>query len=142
MTDLEIAKAHLEGHSICLCLNGELITDDGRGISPMIKLAEQGVDLKGYSAADLIVGKAAAMLFTRAGVRAVYGRVMSSAALDYLKQRGILCEYDTLASQIINRRGDGSCPMEATVADIEDPNVGYLRLRQRLQEITKGRALS
>ena len=37
MTDIEIAKENLHGHSICLCRNGEYFTDDGRSISPMMK---------------------------------------------------------------------------------------------------------
>lgn len=37
---------------------GDIITDDGRGISPMVKFTGMGKDLKGYSAADMIVGVA------------------------------------------------------------------------------------
>ena len=36
MADIELAKNALEGHSIALCRNGEVIVDDGRGISPMM----------------------------------------------------------------------------------------------------------
>ena len=37
MSDLAAAKEHLNGHSICLCKSGEWFTDDGRGISPMMR---------------------------------------------------------------------------------------------------------
>ena len=67
MTDIEIAKKHLDGHSICLCRDNDIITDGSRGIAPMMKFIASGKNLQGYSAADIIVGKAAAMLFVKAG---------------------------------------------------------------------------
>ena len=76
MTDIEIAVNNLSGHSICLCRNGESFTDDGRGISPMMRFLAEGMELNGYSAADVIVGKAAAMLFVKAGIVCVHGKVI------------------------------------------------------------------
>ncbi len=78
MTDLDTAKAHLSGHSLCLCKDGAWFTDDGRGISPMLRLIGENRGLRGYAAADIIVGKAAAMLFVKAGIAAVYGKVIIS----------------------------------------------------------------
>ena len=138
MTDIELAKAHLDGHSICLCRDGEYFTDDGRGISPMIRLIEEGRDLHGYAAADIIVGKAAAMLFIKAGIREVYGEVMSRAGYDCLQQHDIPCAYGKMTEKIINRKGDGICPMEQTVALIDDPEEGTIALRQRMMELRKG----
>jgi len=63
MTDLELAKRNLAGHTICLCKDGKLLTSDKRGISPMMDFIEEGRDVTGYSVADKIVGKAAAFLF-------------------------------------------------------------------------------
>ena len=135
MTDIEIAKANLSGHSICLCKDGDIITDDGRGISPMMRFIHEGRDLSGYSVADVIVGKAAAMLFVKAGIVAVYGKVISAAARDYLQQHGIPCSWDTLTVKIINRKGDDICPMEKTVAEFEDVEQGYLALKHKMQEM-------
>lgn len=138
MTDIELAKAHLDGHSICLCRDGEYFTDDGRGISPMIRLMEERRDLRGYAVADIIVGKAAAMLFIKAGIREVYGEVMSRAGYDFLQQHDIPCAYGKLTERIINRKGDGVCPMEQTVALIDDPEKGTAALKKRLMELRKG----
>ncbi|MBR1592833.1 MAG: DUF1893 domain-containing protein [Ruminococcus sp.] len=135
MTDIELAKANLAGHSICLCKDGRIITDDGRGISPMMKFIAEGKDLNGYAAADLIVGKAAAMLFVIAGIVCVHGNTMSASGRDYLKSHGIPCTYDTLAGRIINRQGTDICPMEKTVADISDVNEGYIALQKKAAEI-------
>lgn len=78
MTDLELAKRNLAGHTICLCKDGKLLTSNKRGISPMMDFIEEGRDVTGYSVADKIVGKAAAFLFVLAGVTGVYAEVVSS----------------------------------------------------------------
>ncbi len=135
MTDLEIARANLSGHSICLCKDGEFFTDDGRGISPMMRLIEQGRDLRGYSVCDVIVGKAAAMLFVKAGVRAVYGEIMSESGYRYLQRYAVPCSYGALTERIINRKGDGICPMEQAVAGLDDPEEGYATLRMKEVEL-------
>lgn len=135
MRDPDTAKLHLDGHSICLCKDSDIITDDSRGIAPMMKLIAAGTDLHGYSAADLIVGKAAAMLFVKTGIVSVFGKVMSEAALHYLEQHGIPAEYDTLTEKIINRRGTDICPMEKTVAAIDDAEQGYAAMKQKIKEL-------
>ncbi len=133
--DTDIAKEHLDGHSICLCRDGEYFTDDGRGISPMMRFISQGRDLSGYSAADLIVGKAAAMLFVRAGIVSVYARVISEGGYEFLKAHGIVCTYDTLTERIINRQGTDICPMERTVLNIDDIEEGYKALQKKSEEL-------
>ena len=135
MSDIDIAKENLHGHSICLCRHGEIIFDDGKGISPMMKFIAADRDLRGYCAADLIVGKAAAMLFVKAGIAEVYGETMSEAGADYLRSHNIPLSYGTLTDRIINRKGDGICPMEQTVSDISDPEEGYKALKQRILEL-------
>ena len=138
MTDLEIAQENLGDHSVCFCKNGSFFTEDGRGISPLIRLIDESRDLSGYAAADRIVGKAAAMLFVKADVSAVYGRVTSAAAKEYLDSRGIPCTFGTLTEKIINRSGDDICPMEKTVTDIDDPEEAYSALKERLSQLRKG----
>lgn len=139
MTDTELAVKSLSGHSIALCRNGEVITDDGRGISPMMKFIAQGRDLSGYSAADLIVGKAAAMLFVMVGIVSVHGVTMSRAGKDYLKSHGVPCTCDVLTEKIIDRSGKDICPMEKTVADISDAEAGYAALKKRIEEMRSQR---
>lgn len=137
MTDIEIAIQNLDGHSICLCKDGSFFTDDGRGISPMMGFIAENKDLRGYSVADVIVGKAAAMLFVKTGISAVHGKVMSKSGKAYLESHSIPCTYDILTKQIINRQGTDICPMEKTVAEIDDAETGYIALKSRLNEIKK-----
>jgi len=135
MTDIEIAIKNLEGHSICLCKNGEYFTDDSKGISPMMKFIAEKKDLSGYSVADIIVGKAAAILFVKAGIVSVYGKVMSEAAKLFLEEHEISYGYDTLTKKIINRSGTDVCPMEKTVTNISDTEKGYIALKEKLAEL-------
>lgn len=135
MTDIELAKANLPGHSVCLCKNGVFFTDDRRGISPVMKFIAQNRDLSGYSAADLIVGKAAAMLFVKVGISEVYAQTLSKAGAEYLKAHGIPFTYKTLTDKIINREGTDICPMEKAVIGIDDAEEGYAALKARTAEL-------
>ena len=47
--------------------------------------------------------------------------VISEAAIEVCRRHGIAVGYDVATSHIINRKGDGLCPMEQTVAAIDDP---------------------
>ena len=135
MTDIETAKLNLEGHSVCFCKDGDYFTCDGRGISPLLKLISADSDLSGCCAADLIVGKAAAMLFIKMGIAEVFGRVMSKSAVAFLEKNGVPYSFDTLADKIINRRGDGICPMEQAVAGIDDVEIAFSALKNRVEEL-------
>ncbi|MBQ7653990.1 MAG: DUF1893 domain-containing protein, partial [Clostridia bacterium] len=109
--DIEKAIECLKGHSICLCKGEKIVTDDKKGIAPMMEFLKNEVDLSGFSAADLIVGKAAAMLFVKAKVVCVHGVVMSKNGKDFLEKHGVECSFDTLTENIINRQGTDICPM-------------------------------
>lgn len=137
MNDVALAKSNLAGHSIALCKEGKLLASDGRGVSPMIDFLQDGIDLSGYSVADKIVGKAAAMLFVKAGIKEVYAEILSVSGKNFLEEHGINVGYETLAEKIINRTGDDICPMEKTVADIIDPEEGYEAIRNKLKEMRK-----
>ncbi len=142
MTDLEIAIENLEGHSICLCKDGKFFTDDKKGIAPMMEFISAGRDLAGFSAADVIVGRAAAMLFVKTGITAVYGKVMSCGAKEYLESHSIPCSFGELTERIINRQGTDTCPMEKTVADIDDPDEGYVALERKLKLLKAERLMN
>ena len=135
MTDLELTKKGLTGHTICLCKDGKLLTSDKRGIAPMMDFIEAGVNLIGYAVADLVVGKAAAMLFVKCGITAVYAVTMSQDGKDFLDMHHVPCQYQTLVDKIINRQGSDVCPMEKTVATCNDVNEAYELLKNKLAEL-------
>lgn len=136
--DIEKAKNILEGGATCvLCLGESVYRSEKSGISPMLDYLSEGMRFDGYSVADKIVGKAAAMLFVLAGVREVYGEVVSQAALPVFEKHRVECTWGTLTEHIVNRRGDGICPMERTVAELDDPSECFLALIKKREELRK-----
>lgn len=112
-----------DGHTIALCRGDDIITSDERGIAPIVKLIGEGKDLRGYSVADKIVGRAAAMLFVKAGIVSVFALTLSRGAKTLLEKHEIPTEYEALTERIINRRGDDICPMEKAVLDVSDEEI-------------------
>ena len=131
-TDLQTAKDNLEGHTICLCKDGKCLFSEKRGIAPMMDFIAEGVELSGYSVADLVVGKAAALLFIKCGIKRVFAKTLSESAERVLKIYGVDYEYETLTPKIINRDGTDICPMEKAVTDTDDAHEAYLILQNRL----------
>lgn len=104
----------------------------------MLDFIAAGENMQGFSAADKIIGKAAAMLFALSGVTSVYGEVMSRAALPVLQKYGIRFAFGTLTDYIVNRRGDGLCPMEQTVKELNDLTEAYEALWAKRRELMAG----
>lgn len=122
--NLEKAKMLLQRtDSTCVLCGGDIIlTDKRRGVRPLLDLLKNGANVVGFSAADKVVGKAAAFLYCLLGIKCLYAPVLSQPALSVLHQAGIDTQYDQLVPAIRNRTGDGFCPMESAVWDITDPN--------------------
>lgn len=113
---MDKAKALLlDGGYTCVVYtaSGELYASEEPGIKPPMRwLRENPALLRDAAVADKVIGMAAAMLFAHGGVKAVWGGIMSEPALAFLQGRGIGAAYDALVPQIMNRTGDGLCPME------------------------------
>ena len=139
MNNLKKAKELLKDsqYTCVLCKYDTIYTSTLKGISPMVEFLRNGINLKGFSAADKIVGKAAAMLFSLAEVKEVYAEVLSKSAAEYLSDRNIAFSYDTLTDKIINRKGDGICPMEKTVADLTNEKSAFEAIKNKLNELRK-----
>ncbi len=135
MSDLENAKIALKGHTIALCKGDKILTSDKKGITPMVEFIDSGINLKGYSVADLIVGKAVAMLYVKAGIVAVYAKTISKPAIQVLKNNHISFYYDILTDKIINRKGNDLCPMEKEVLDINNVDTAYSLIKNKLKQL-------
>lgn len=137
MTDLEKARKLLRagGYTCVLCRGDEDHTSAERGVKPLVEWLESNTALRGFSAADKVVGKGAAFLYVLLGVQAVYSHVISITALEVLRKHGITVEYDSLVEHIINRRGDGFCPFEMAVTDIDDADTAYRAIRKKMDDM-------
>lgn len=116
-----------------------MYTSTERGVKPLLNWLDRGTDVKGFSAADKVVGRAAAFLYILLGVKEVYAPVMSQGAISTLAENGIEVRYDISAEHIINRGGTGYCPMEEAVSGLSDPEEALEAVRKRLVELKAGK---
>ena len=111
--------------------NGYVSFDSG--IKPVIsKLNEDLHFFNGLSVADKVVGKASAMLLTLSGVIEVYAETLSVAGKEVFDKYGVDYQYGNLVDYIVNRKGDGLCPMEETVKNIDDLREAYNALNRKI----------
>lgn len=118
----------------------EVITSDLTGIKRLLALADENRNLSEGFAADRIVGKAAAMLMLLCGVQSIYADTLSKPAYDVFSAHGVKVLFRKLVPVIINRRGDGLCPMEKAVLDIDDPEKAYETLLATVRRMSAANA--
>lgn len=108
----------------------------GKGVSPLLELAESAVGLKKMEDAivvDRIIGKAAAMLLVYGKVKFAYGLTMSKSAEEYLQAYGIETKSNRCVDAISDRTGRGICPMERSVMEIDDASEGLQKIQETLK---------
>lgn len=90
----------------------------GRGISDLyqIYISEPHL-LDDADVADKVVGRGAATLMIMGCVKRLHAVVMSQNALSFLNDSAVEFSCDSLVDTIINRRGDGICPVEKLTAE-------------------------
>ena len=115
--------------------NGIITTSDERGVKTLLDLLDGKADFSGAYGADKVVGKAAAMIYVQLGIKALYASVISEGARAIIEGNGIALEYDEAVPYVVNRTGDGMCPMEMAVGDETDPEKAITKVRRRLSEL-------
>ncbi len=138
MKEMEQVRSALQGDVTCamLSVRGELHTSSKKGIAPIMEvLATDPKFLQGALVADRVIGKAAAMLLVKAGIWELYAEVISEHARMFLEVHNIPITYSKVVPYIINRKGDGMCPMESTVLDMKNVNEAYVALQKKVAEL-------
>lgn len=108
-----IEKLHKDGYS-CVVSNHEVRTYTKRGVDDLYYLlTEEPTFLAGAEVADRVVGKAAAAMLVKGGVKNVYADLISLSALTLLRDAGVTTDYDQLVTYIKNTRLTDWCPVEA-----------------------------
>ena len=133
--DREKTLLEFEGYTCVLCRDDKVYVSTKRGVSPLLEWLESSIDMKGFSAADKVIGKAAAFLFVLAGIREVYAPVISTAAMGVFEQCGIKAVCDLMPDRIVNRAGTGLCPMETAVWDIEEPETALKVIKSTVKKM-------
>ena len=133
---MEAKEILISGGYTCVLTDGQAVyTSTERGVKPLVRFLENGEVPAGFSAADKVVGRATAYLYVRLKVTEVYSQIISQPAVDVLRKHGIGVTFDKLVPNIINRKGDGICPFEAAVMEINDPDRAYAAIRKKMAEM-------
>lgn len=138
MTDLALARSALEKDLSLTCAfvkDGETVTSKERGVKPLLRLAEEGKTLAGTSCADRVVGRAAALLYAFLGAKEVYAFVLSGSAEEVLNAHNIAYGCGKRTPAIVNRRGDGPCPMEEATRGISDPVRAFYAIKAKAKTL-------
>lgn len=126
-------------HSSCSCVivqGTHYHTYYGRGISDLYRLLEENPEcLQQAYVADKIVGKGAAALMILGKVAEVYADVISESALALLQTEKIPVSYHQKVPHIINRKGNGICPVETLCAPCQKASECLPLIRTFLQQI-------
>ena len=131
------AKENLikNGYTCVLCRGEENYSSTLRGVKPLIDFLESGRDFCGFFAADKTVGAGAAHLYALLGITELWANVISEEGKRVLEKNGITVFYETLVPYIINRAGDGVCPIETAVRGISDSNEALLAIKSALKKL-------
>ena len=124
-----------KGYTCVVCSDAVVHTATERGVKPLLNWLDSGLDLKGFCAADKVVGRATAFLYCLLGVQEVYAHVMSRPAAEVLQNHGISAHAGQLTDGIINRKGTGPCPFEAAVMDICDSREALTAIREKMRSM-------
>lgn len=128
---LEKAKSILlsSASTIAVVSDGEVFTSQERGVKPLLFLLKEKKEfLKGASVADKVIGKAAALLMVLGEIKEVHTLIISEPAIKVFEKHYIPCFYDKKVTRIVNRTGDGLCPMETLCLDVEKPQEAFERI--------------
>lgn len=139
MTEMSQTKEALLQEGITCAIRsttGEIRTSTKKGIAPIMEVLENEPRfLQGALVADRVIGKAAAILLVKAGIWELYAEIISEHARMFLEVHNIPITYGKVVPYIINRKGDGMCPMEATVLQMNNINEAYVALQAKVAEM-------
>ena len=142
MADAELAHATLlatEGATCVVVRNDKVAITRERGVKPLLQWISEGRSFEGWSVADKVVGKAPALLYVQLKPAVVYAIAMSEAARDILLANGIACGCEDLVPFIVNRAGDGQCPIDVSVTNISDPHEAERAIRECVRQMAASR---
>lgn len=134
---MELLRTRLDAKDVSgavMSAQGEVREFHRRGVIDLFSLvtAEPHFLHQGMIA-DRVIGRGAALLLLKGGIREVFAYVISEPALALLSANGVKVTYVTLQKNIINRTGDGICPVEQLTQDITSPDEAYQKIKEFLK---------
>jgi hypothetical protein len=120
---------HHDSPSLQVFLQEERIfTHNGKWLHPLFALEDflsrEDLNPGDLHLRDSIIGKAAALLICRLGIRRIHGVLMSELAAEYLRSRKAEFSWGTLVPRI-------QCKTEELLAAVDDTEEAYSELSRR-----------
>lgn len=129
---LPAMKALLQNHALVVAYdNGAVLTYDENGIKPLFNHLDRHGNFKDCYIFDKVTGKASALVLAYGGAASLHTGVLSKEAIPVLEQYNIEYTADLVVDFIVNQKKDDKCPMEKTVASIDNPEEAYKILREK-----------
>ena len=134
---LKRAKEELTAGDFTLVLydGDKFIHSRKRGIAPLVELYLSGDDFSAFSAADKVVGRAAAFMYALLKVKSLYAKCISAPAIEVLKKSDIEFDFGEYTERISSRDGKGLCPMESAVMEIDSPIEAFCAITKKQKEL-------
>ena len=137
--DLELAKLKLtkEDLSLVIVKKGKVIFETKKpGIGGFLHAIEKlDKEMVASSAADKIVGVAAALLCVYAGVASVFALTVSERGIKVLEDNNVACMFEKKVSNILNRSKNDVCPFEKMAMASGSPDEAYVKLKSLANEM-------
>ncbi len=127
------------GKADCIVIKHGKISasEKGRGLSPLLNIYLTAPEaLKEAVVVDKVIGRAAAFVIIAGKSRQAHGELISEDAIELLKKHDIAVSGTKIVPRILNRRMDGLCPLEQSVAGINDPEEAVAALQKRIAEMS------
>lgn len=118
--------------ALVYCNEDEVNTSHIRGVLNLVMMVKENRSMKGFYCADKVVGKAAAFMYAILKPEELYAFVLSEKAEAVLKKYKVNCFFGEKVPAIINRKGDGFCPMETATEKSETPEQALEVLEKKL----------
>jgi len=125
-------------YTCVIYLNNEIVfTSTEKGVKPMLDFYHQTPTLEtDYVVVDRIMGRGAVILAKLIHANTIITPMISASALELAQTYHMTITYNELVPFIINRDKTGHCPIETSVLDITDPQIGYQTIIHTLQNLT------
>ena len=114
--------------------DGIIFEHTGGSIAPVADAWFCG-DLEDAVVVDKVIGKASAMFMADGNAAYVHGKLISEPAQRIMEINDMSYSYDENTPKIINRTGDGLCPMESAVMDTDNLQDGIARVFDKMNEL-------
>ncbi len=135
--EIEQAIQILREHhtSVVIINNGKIYESEKRGILPLLDFLENPEIMKGASAADKVIGRAAAFLMIKGGIADLHAILTTDGAIELMKKAGVSFTYDKKVPYIKNRTETDMCPMEKCVLDVTDAEMAFMKLTKMVHSM-------